>query len=198
LDAAMRVQMRTEIVGIHRRVGCSTVYVTHDQSEAMTMSDRVAVMMDGEILQVGTPEEIYTNPIDLRVASFVGSPRINSLEAFAGDDGEVRVEGAPVSVRTSVRGRVTLAVRPEDLAIGRDGIACDVEQVEYLGDCLLVHAMTTKGRSPLIAKLPASERRSVPAGSAVLLRPDPAKALLFQEGGRRVPALTPLRMAAHG
>ncbi len=73
---ALRVQTRTEIVALHRRVGASTVYVTHDQSEAMSMSDRVAVMMGGEIVQVGTPEDIYTDPQDIRVAGFIGSPRI--------------------------------------------------------------------------------------------------------------------------
>jgi multiple sugar transport system ATP-binding protein len=100
LDAALRVQTRKEIVEIHRRVGASTVYVTHDQSEAMTMSDRVAVMMGGDILQIATPEEIYANPVDLRVATFIGSPKINTLTAAVGDDGHVRV-GRIVVLRPS-------------------------------------------------------------------------------------------------
>ncbi|QYU68161.1 ABC transporter ATP-binding protein [Leptolyngbya sp. 15MV] len=93
LDAALRVATRREIVEIQRRVGCATVYVTHDQSEAMTMSDRIAVMMDGAILQVGAPEAIYSDPGDLRVAAFLGSPRINTLPAAVGADGQVRVGG---------------------------------------------------------------------------------------------------------
>ena len=79
LDAELRVRTRKEIVDLHRRAGVTTVYVTHDQVEAMTMSDRIALMLDGAILQIGTPREMYDSPADLRVAQFLGSPRINAL-----------------------------------------------------------------------------------------------------------------------
>jgi multiple sugar transport system ATP-binding protein len=87
LDAALRVQTRREIVEIHRRAGAATLYVTHDQEEALTMADRVAVMMAGEVLQVAAPEAIYADPTELRVAGFIGSPRINTLAAEAGAEG---------------------------------------------------------------------------------------------------------------
>ncbi|MQX55353.1 ABC transporter ATP-binding protein, partial [Sinorhizobium meliloti] len=87
LDAKLRVQMRAEIKELHQRLGVTFVYVTHDQSEAMTMSDRVAVMLDGELLQVAPPQEIYADPDDLRVAEFIGSPKINILEATLRSDG---------------------------------------------------------------------------------------------------------------
>ncbi len=122
LDAALRVQTRTEIVALHRRVGASTVYVTHDQSEAMSMSDRVAVMMGGEIVQVGTPEEVYNDPQDIRVAGFIGSPRINTLAAEVGGDGTVTVGATRTGLRSEARGPVTFAIRPEDLRIAADGL----------------------------------------------------------------------------
>ncbi|MGL5115238.1 MAG: ABC transporter ATP-binding protein [Beijerinckiaceae bacterium] len=197
LDAALRVQMRTEIVALHKRVGASTVYVTHDQSEAMTMSDEVAVMMDGDILQFGTPEDIYTNPADLRVAAFVGSPRINTLAAEAGADGRVRVGEADTGVRAALSGPVTLAVRPEDLLPARTGIAARVELVEYLGDCILVHARSLAGGEALIARLPAAERSAI-SGESVHFSVQPEKALLFDAAGKRVRGAAQARQAAHG
>src|SRR5699024_9980577 len=79
LDARLRVHMRAEISALHKRVGSTFIYVTHDQIEAMTLSDRVAVMMDGEIVQIGTPRELFEDPDDIRVAQFIGSPEINLL-----------------------------------------------------------------------------------------------------------------------
>ncbi|MDX2203357.1 MAG: ABC transporter ATP-binding protein, partial [Hyphomicrobiaceae bacterium] len=87
LDAKLRVHMRTEIAQLHRRLGATFIYVTHDQAEAMTMSDRIAVMMDGNVIQIGTPDQVYDDPQDLRVAEFIGSPKINVLEAEAGQGG---------------------------------------------------------------------------------------------------------------
>ena len=144
LDAALRVQTRREIVEIHRRTGAATLYVTHDQAEALTMADRVAVMLAGRILQVGTPEEIYADPIDLRVASFIGSPRINTLPAVADADGQVRIDGAATGLRAPP-GAVTFAVRPEDCriadpAVFPGAIAVRAQGAEFLGESLLLHA----------------------------------------------------------
>ncbi len=89
LDAALRTQMRSELIRLHRRVGTTTVYVTHDQVEALTMGDRIAVMRDGDLVQVGPPEEVYENPVDTFIAQFIGSPKINltpaSLKSAARD-----------------------------------------------------------------------------------------------------------------
>ena len=93
LDAKLRVHMRAEIAQLHRRLGTTFIYVTHDQAEAMTMSDRIAVMMDGAVLQVAAPEIVYNDPKDIRVAEFIGSPKINVLNGTVDDAGTVRLGG---------------------------------------------------------------------------------------------------------
>jgi multiple sugar transport system ATP-binding protein len=198
LDAALRVSTRAEIVGLHRRVGASTVYVTHDQSEAMTMSDRVAVMMGGEILQVGTPEDIYDNPQDLRVAKFIGSPAINALPGEVDEHGEVSVAGVMLGVRSPMRGPVTVAVRPEDVAPDAGGVPCRVEHVEFLGDSVLVHARETDSGSPLLCRLPPELRAEARVGASVPMSVTARKVMLFDAQGRRAPAAAPKQARAHG
>jgi multiple sugar transport system ATP-binding protein len=184
LDAALRVTTRREIVEIHRRVGAATLYVTHDQSEALTMADRVAVMQGGEILQIATPEEIYREPLDLRVASFIGSPRINLLEAEIREDGVLRVAGVPTALHSRARGAVTLAIRPEDWAISSEGLEARVEHTEFLGDHALVHARL--GNAAVILR--AGPGALPHAGEVLGLLFDPARALIFGQDGRRIAA----------
>jgi multiple sugar transport system ATP-binding protein len=145
LDAKLRVETRAEILKLQRRLGTTTIYVTHDQVEAMTMGDRIAVMNAGVLQQIGTPEELYTNPRNMFVAGFIGSPAMNLVPASLVDGGgSDRVAG----------------FRPEHLRVahGGDGFAFDarVEVVEYLGDEQLVHI--TRKDTPLLAKLPVEER----------------------------------------
>ncbi len=202
LDAALRGQTRMEIVALHRRVGASTIYVTHDQSEAMTMSDRVAVMMEGEILQLDTPEAVYTNPSDLRVASFIGSPRINTLPALIGQDGMARIGAFATGLCGDARVLSTFAVRPEDLVPSTTGIAAKIEHVEFLGDCVLLHARTIDGGDALVARVEPGKRPDVAPGATIRLLPNPAKAFLFAPDGKRIAAYTAdfakLMMAANG
>ena len=188
LDAALRVQTRMEIVALHRRVGASTVYVTHDQSEAMTMSDRVAVMMDGEILQVASPEDIYTNPSDLRVASFIGSPKINTLPASVGRDLMARVGDHATGLLGDAAGEVVFAVRPEDIAPAATGVPALVEHVEFLGDCVLIHARTTETGHALISRVAPGERPPMGPGTILRFQPVAAKAFLFASTGKRLVA----------
>ncbi len=195
LDAALRVQTRTEIVALHRRVGASTVYVTHDQSEAMSMSDRVAVMMGGEIVQVGTPEDIYTDPQDIRVAGFIGSPRINTLAAEVGRDGAVMIGATRTSLVSSVRGPVTFAIRPEDLRTAAGGLPAIVEQVEFLGDSMLLHAKSEEGGEALILRMPPDSRSRPQLGEKIRLDVASQAALLFDARGKRVPAEVARTMA---
>ena len=184
LDAALRVQTRREIVEIHRRVGAATLYVTHDQAEALTMADRVAVMQAGRILQVATPEAIYADPQDLRVATFIGSPRINTLPAEADAEGRVHVAGLPVGLRATP-GRLTLALRPEDLHPAAQGLPARVEGLEFLGDSLLLHARHTPSGEPLVLRLlPEAPRPAM--GTLLHLGFDPHRALLFDAEGQRV------------
>jgi multiple sugar transport system ATP-binding protein len=184
LDAALRVTTRREIVEIHRRVGAATLYVTHDQSEALTMADRVAVMHAGEILQIASPEEIYREPVDLRVASFIGSPRINLLEAICGEDGVLRVQGEATALHSAARGAVTLAIRPEDWRLADEGMAARVEHTEFLGDHALLHLRL--GSAAMIMRAPPGAMPH--AGEALRLGFDPARALLFGPNGRRIVA----------
>jgi multiple sugar transport system ATP-binding protein len=189
LDASLRVQTRKEIVELHRRVGASTVYVTHDQSEAMTMSDRVAVMMDGALLQIATPEEIYLDPQDLRVASFIGSPKINTLAAEVREDGLVRVAGHNTGLVTAWRGPALFAVRPEDMSPGdAPGVTVRVEHMEFLGDSVLLHARVKGTEEPVISRLSSHDRPRLAVGQFLPLRVVAARAFLFGPDGRRVAA----------
>jgi multiple sugar transport system ATP-binding protein len=147
LDAKLRVQTRAEILKLQENLGTTTIYVTHDQVEAMTMGDRIAVMNTGVLQQVGRPEELYTNPANVFVAGFIGSPAMNLVPATV-------IDGAGGADRIA-------GFRPEhiDVADGHpDGYAFDatVEVVEYLGDEQLAH-MTRNG-TPLQAKLPVEEK----------------------------------------
>jgi multiple sugar transport system ATP-binding protein len=146
LDAKLRVQMRADIKKLQSDLGVTTIYVTHDQVEAMTMGDRIAVMNLGILQQVGTPEELYENPSNMFVAGFIGSPAMNLVPAQLVDGG-----GA---------GRI-VGFRPEHIQVGPsrgDGISfgANVEVVEYLGDEQIVHLLVRD--TPLVAKLPVEER----------------------------------------
>ncbi len=184
LDAALRVQTRREIVDIHRRTGAATLYVTHDQAEALTMADRVAVMQAGEILQVASPEEIYADPQDLRVATFIGSPRINTLVAEADAQGNVRLAGQPLPLR-SRPGPLTLALRPEGLRLSGEGMPATAEALEFLGDSMLLHARHATSGEAIVLRLTPEEPRPRP-GELISLAFDPAHVLLFGADGRRV------------
>ncbi len=142
LDAKLRVQTRTQIAALQRRLGTTTVYVTHDQIEAMTMGDRVAVLKDGLLQQVGTPRDLYDSPANVFVAGFIGSPAMNLVAARLADGGAA-VAGATVPLPTEIitaatakgLNTVTLGFRPEDVTLTTDGtgIPIEVQIVEELG-----------------------------------------------------------------
>jgi multiple sugar transport system ATP-binding protein len=149
LDAKLRVRMRSEVLRVHKAIGAATLYVTHDQVEAMTMGDRVAVLHDGELQQYATPRELYDRPANLFVAEFIGSPEMNLYEATVTDDelllGSQRLSLGPArTLLAPYRGRAVIAgIRPEHLALdggagaGQAGMAtlvADVRVVEELGD----------------------------------------------------------------
>ncbi len=186
LDAALRVQTRREIVDIHRRTGAATLYVTHDQSEALTMADRVAVMQAGQILQVASPEEIYADPCDLRVAIFIGSPRINTLAAEADAEGRVSLAGQPLPL-CGRPGPLTLALRPEEMRLAGDGLPATAEAMEFLGESMLLHARHAVSGEPILLRLAPEAPRPRP-GEAIRLAFDPSRALLFGADGRRISA----------
>ena len=171
LDAKLRVETRAEILKLQQRLGTTTIYVTHDQVEAMTMGHRIAVMEAGQLRQVGTPEELYTNPRNTFVAGFIGSPAMNLVPApVLNGGGPDRIAG----------------FRPEHIRLGsRDGYQFDarIEVVEYLGDELLVHLV--RNDTPLLAKLPVEERVDTGANAEFAVARD--KVLMFDaETGERV------------
>ena len=140
LDAKLRVATRTQIAALQQRLGVTTVYVTHDQVEAMTMGDRVAVMKDGELQQVDTPLALYDRPANLFVAGFIGSPAMNLLEATTAGDGTASVDSFSLTIDPSAAaastGKITLGVRPEAWRIatnGEPGYPVKVAVVEELG-----------------------------------------------------------------
>ncbi|MUO80645.1 ATP-binding cassette domain-containing protein [Agrobacterium vitis] len=140
LDAKLRAHMREELAGLHRRLGATFIYVTHDQIEAMTMSDRVALMHEGRIEQLGTPDELYHRPATLTVARFIGTPSINLLPVMIGVQGQVTAFGKDLDLRATEQdsGPATLGLRPEDLRTqdlraGGNGFAVRVQRSETHG-----------------------------------------------------------------
>ncbi|WP_262179256.1 ABC transporter ATP-binding protein [Haloarcula laminariae] len=138
LDAKLRAQMRTELQELQHELGVTTVYVTHDQTEAMAMGDRIAIMDDGELQQVGTAEEVYRTPNNEFVANFIGSPSINLMSATV-EDGRLTGPGGfsyQLDDPTPVEGydRVRVGIRPEDMTLVEDGIAASVTVVEQMGN----------------------------------------------------------------
>ncbi len=194
LDAELRARTRTEIVELHRRAGVTTVYVTHDQVEAMTMSDRVALMLGGRILQLGTPRAIYDDPASLAVAQFLGSPRINVLQGVAAEGGVV-VDGLwlPAAPCCAPGTPVALGLRAEALRLSASGaLPAIVRQVEYLGAEVLLHAAC--GPSTILARLPAGtgvQVGGVQVGQTVRFAVDWGAALLFAADGTRLRAKAP-------
>jgi multiple sugar transport system ATP-binding protein len=156
LDAKLRVQTRTEVVELQARLGVTTVYVTHDQVEAMTMGHRVAVLRDGVLQQCEVPSTLYHEPVNLFVAGFIGSPAMNLVEV--GDARPPRIGEAELAVEDAAlgaSGRLTVGFRPEALRIGDGPLAARIRTVEDLGSEMFVHvAVEHRGESvPLIAKM---------------------------------------------
>jgi multiple sugar transport system ATP-binding protein len=194
LDAKLRVSTRTQIASLQRRLGITTVYVTHDQTEAMTMGDRVAVLKDGILQQVDTPRAMYDKPNNVFVAGFIGSPAMNLLPMqFDGDvvhfgGADVRVPRSAVEEVGATRS-VTLGVRPEDMEVAAEGagLPVEVDVVEELGADAYVYGTATVGdeRRAVIARV---DGRTPPEKGAVLhLAPRPGALHMFAgESGERI------------
>jgi multiple sugar transport system ATP-binding protein len=203
LDAKLRVQTRTQIASLQRRLGVTTVYVTHDQVEAMTMGDRVCVLKDGLLMQVGTPRELYDHPNNVFVAGFIGSPAMNLLELPVADGG-VKLGDAVYPVERSVLSgagnRVTVGVRPEDLKLSDRGLAVQVDVVEELGADAYIYGRAA--RESGVSAAPGSEtalggdlqiiartdgRRPPEKGSTIHFVPEQGHVHLFDtESGQRL------------
>jgi multiple sugar transport system ATP-binding protein len=199
LDAKLRVQTRTQIAALQRRLAVTTVYVTHDQVEAMTMGDRVAVLDHGVLQQVATPKELFTAPVNVFVAGFIGSPSMNLLEATTGDagatHGTLTVPLSPEQRSALTSDRVTVGVRPEAWTLhpeGAGGLDVTVTVVEELGSesflyCADPAADREDVATPVVAR--AEGLSSSSPGDRVSLVPVPARLHLFDAAtGARLPS----------
>ena len=184
LDAKLRVQMRTEIKELHQRLKTTTIYVTHDQIEAMTMADKIVVMHDGRVEQIGAPLELYDRPDNLFVAGFIGSPAMNMIKGRIRVNGTASFEG-PAGVTFSLAaagsgndGRPAVyGVRPEHFSLSDDGAEAEVQVIEPTGSELQVVAKL--GGEDIIAVF--RERHQFKPGEKIRLKPDPRLVHLFDE-----------------
>ncbi|MPZ08767.1 MAG: sn-glycerol-3-phosphate ABC transporter ATP-binding protein UgpC [Kiloniellaceae bacterium] len=187
LDAKLRVQMRTEIKELHQRLRTTTVYVTHDQVEAMTMADKIVVLQDGRIEQIGAPLELFDRPANTFVAGFIGSPAMNLLKGTVADGGAVEINGSRLAVagnHAAAKGEaVFFGIRPEHLELSPEGVPARIAVVEPTGSETLVFLRF--GESEIVALF--RERHDFKPGDTVHLRPRVDHVHLFNaETGQRI------------
>jgi ABC-type sugar transport system ATPase subunit len=190
LDAKLRVDVRAEIAELQARTKTTMLYVTHDQVEAMTLGERVAVLNAGRLQQVATPRDLYEHPVSTFVAGFIGSPPMNLLPGRMVEGG-VRVAGTTLRVAVPTRpsgdASVTVGFRPETLTLAAEGSAnaltLTVEHVEWLGHETLAHL--SAGDAPVVARLPGMH--TLDGGAPLTVAVDPAKIYLFDADGRALP-----------
>jgi multiple sugar transport system ATP-binding protein len=199
LDAKLRVHMRSEITRLHQQLKTTFIYVTHDQAEAMTMSDRIAVMMDGELIQIGSPEEVYRNPQDIRVAEFIGSPKINCFTCPINSQGSIELfgEATTLSLNVDFNQQCQLAVRPENILLFQNkredsiNFQARIDIVENMGAEVFIHVSPCLPQMQLdekvIVRLNASEMNSdIQNGKIIALHFKKHKALVFNSEGKRI------------
>src|SRR5246127_3430554 len=190
LDAKLRVQTRNQIAGLQRRLGTTTVYVTHDQVEAMTMGDRVAVMRDGVLQQCATPRELYRSPVNMFVGEFIGSPAMN-LFTLPIVDHSVSLGDWPIRLPREIAaaaGEIVVGIRPEHFEIGGGGVEMQIDVVEELGaDAYLYGRITGSGKvidQHVVAR--ADGRHPPEKGSRVRLHPEPGHVHVCGVDGLRI------------
>ncbi|MDM9623213.1 ABC transporter ATP-binding protein [Rhizobium sp. S96] len=182
LDAKLRLEMRAEIRGIHDQIGSTTIYVTHDQDEALSLADRIVVMSQGHIEQIGSPKELYQRPVNLNVADFMGfRTRIpGRVVAVKGDEAQIEAAGARLTGRmrtpVEVGEAAVLCVRPEDLvAVSGEGIPASVSSMEYRG-----RAFFGLAKSPDGSDLYFRADEALPRGAVAVLQPVAERSLVFK------------------
>ncbi|HEY1326383.1 MAG TPA: ABC transporter ATP-binding protein [Casimicrobiaceae bacterium] len=179
LDAKLRLETRVELRKLQRSLGVTAVYVTHDQEEAMTIADRLAVFMDGRIVQVGTPAEVFARPATIAVAGFIGSPPMNLLQGAVRDGvvaiGDVTLTGVHAPGRD---GPVTIGIRPSAVRLADAGLPARIELVEDLGESAIVDLQVGEG----IVKMRTDRRPSAREGEAVHIAFEPMAVHLFDPG----------------
>ncbi|WP_315974447.1 ABC transporter ATP-binding protein [Devosia neptuniae] len=188
LDAELRVSMRIEIARLHKELGNTMIYVTHDQTEAMTLADKIVVLRDGKIEQVGTPREVYENPDNIFVAGFIGSPKMNFIEGVAANGG-VDVAGRTLTLGYTPAEPgtpVTIGIRPEHIEVGNAGqvdFRVGVDFSEYLGGTQYLYATLPDGQNLIIEHRKNAE---IPTGSSLAVFCDPERLKVFSATGYRM------------
>jgi iron(III) transport system ATP-binding protein len=185
LDAKLRVQMRAVIKKLQRRLGITTIYVTHDQEEALAISDRIAVMKEGAIMQVGTPDEVYAHPQNTFVAGFIGISNFLSCEIR---DGVLTADGVsvPVSLRRPYEGSALLSARPEQLFFSAEGLPGTISLSTFLGDFIEYEITLQNGRNVQLNEYTKDVSGIRPDGEAVHLSFDPGKVSVYTADGGEV------------
>jgi lactose/L-arabinose transport system ATP-binding protein len=188
LDAELRVHMRIELARLHKELKTTIIYVTHDQVEAMTLADKIVVLRDGSVAQVGTPLQLYDDPDNLFVAGFIGSPKMNFLRGVV-EGSVVRLpdhggQTIPLMAKVAPGTAVTVGIRPEHFrAGGAARLDLGVEMIEHLGAETFAYARFGDGDLLTVA---TQGDRTLKAGDSLAARFDPARALLFDADGRRL------------
>ncbi|WFE76999.1 sn-glycerol-3-phosphate ABC transporter ATP-binding protein UgpC (plasmid) [Roseinatronobacter sp. S2] len=193
LDAELRVGMRLEITRLHRELGITMIYVTHDQTEAMTLADKIVVLRAGKVEQIGAPADLYEDPDNAFVAGFIGSPAMNFFPAVMAENGQIavgdsRIAAPPLTQPPAIGTKITLGVRPEHFEIGDNGadphaLVFDVEFTEYLGGSSYCYGTTGNG---LACTLEAPRGLKLPAGHRTPLRVDTRYLRIFAADGQRI------------
>ena len=192
LDAGLRVHMRAEISELHRDLKTTFIYVTHDQAEALTMSDRMAVMMDGEILQLDTPNEIYNNPSNIRVAEFVGSPKINILQGECDEKGDIKCIGIKItdSIKLAQKGNISVGIRPEHMELvtsnDKNVFKGKIVYRENLGSDIFLHVAVNEGEQKIIVRSEPSMVFNSAIGDSVMIGWAEQKVMVFDVDGKKL------------
>jgi multiple sugar transport system ATP-binding protein len=202
LDSELRHLMCTELRGLHERIGATTVYVTHDQIEAMAMADRIAVMKHGVVDQIGSPQEVYDRPLTMHVAGFIGSPPMNFLHfsgALAAGQSQIRINGDSVTIPALREGvadsAFALGVRPEDIRLTTEGgIRGEIFGAEYMGTLQIVTVNTAHGR--IKARIPSAT--TVRPGETVGMHFDSKRLIVFNRDSGRALRSELFAEKAHG
>jgi multiple sugar transport system ATP-binding protein len=181
LDAKLRASMRVQIKHLQRQLKITTVYVTHDQIEAMTLADRIVIMNQGAIQQVGTPDQIYSDPANTFVAGFIGSPPMNLIDGVA-KDGQFTAPGITAACPVHLSGKLTLGIRPEDCHIGGNSAQGLVYGVEPTGD--VTYLTVTVADKQIEVKAARDYRSKIDA--AIGIGFDPGRLYFFGEDGERI------------
>jgi multiple sugar transport system ATP-binding protein len=193
LDARLREHMRAEIKKLHREIGATSIYVTHDQIEAMTLADRIVALDGGQVQQIGSPLELYDRPANLFVAGFIGSPAMNMFQArLQSGEGQRNLQHEAFSVAlpaalpahgAEADAALTVGIRPEHIVVGRGAIRAQVELIEPTGSATIVHVRL----GSTVLKAFSLERLPLTLGAPVAVDLPPERLHLFDSAGHRVP-----------